>query len=115
MSTTLKNKGELKSEIKQLLDLNVGNEKTKLNKVYKNKITERLLNGSNKTKHKWATYNQLVVELNKAGLFTKKKELQYKLTDNEQPHPKKICLNILRDTHIEGKEFNRLYHKIMNF
>ncbi len=60
-----------------------GDFETILEIEYENKITNELLNESFENKHKWATYNQVVLELKKViyeDYLSSK--LQYLLTDN---------------------------------
>lgn len=115
MNNTVQYEGRIKEKIEESLDLNVGSEQTRLNKEYKDKITFKLINNNKTQKRKWATYNQLVIELNELGLFTKKKELQYKLTNDDHGDPKKICSKLIENIGDLTDELKRLYIKIKGF
>jgi hypothetical protein len=70
-------------------------------------IVNLLINFNNKD-------NKLSLEL-KHNLkdAVKVKELQYKLTDNQDPN--NVCVEVIRDVSHLTPELSRLYHKIMNF
>ena len=105
---------ELKQKIKTKLREVYGTFDTYLEIEYENLIIEKLLNGNWKHKRKWATYNQLVLELkNNIKNILKVRELQYNLT--EDILSKSRCLNIIEDIKNDSPELARLYNKISNF
>lgn len=85
-----------------------------LEKEYVSKITENLINGDFKSKSEWLTYNQVILEL-KHNLkdAIRVKELQYKLTDNNQPNV--ACIEVINEIKNLSPELTRLYNKIINF
>jgi hypothetical protein len=100
-----------KHKIKELLNEKYGNFTTLLEKQYEYKLTNKLISG-NKTK--WITYNQVVLELKHSLKDTLKvKELQYKLTENDDSTNN--CLSVIEDIKTSTPELERLYYKIKNF
>ncbi len=105
---------ELKQKIKDKLREVYGTFDTYLEVEYENLIIEKLLNGNWKHRRKWATYNQLVLELkNNINNMLKVRELQYSLT--EDVLSKQKCLSIIEDIKKDSNELTRLYEKISNF
>jgi hypothetical protein len=105
----------IKSKIREKLIEVYGDQfNSYLEKIYVSKITENLINGDFKSKYEWLTYNQVILEL-KHNLkdSIKVKELQYKLTDNQNPN--NVCVEVIRDVSHLTPELSRLYNKIMNF
>jgi len=91
-----------------------GDFNTYLEHEYEDRVTEHLFIGSIIDKQKWATYNQVIIELkNNLKDTLKVKELQYKLTENLDPTD--VCLEVLSNLKTKTPELERLYYKIMNF
>lgn len=105
---------ELRDKIKFALKEVYGNFDTYLEHEYENYLTENLSRGNLRSKLEWLTYNQVILEL-KHNLkdMLRVKELQYKLTESEEP--KKICIEVIKNLKIRTPEIDRLYHKINNF
>ena len=91
-----------------------GNFETLLEHHYEEKIVNKLLIEDYSTKHEWATYNQLLLEIkhNLKNILLAK-ELQYRLTDNE--NPSQACIDVIKKSIISTPELNRLYDKILSF
>jgi hypothetical protein len=103
-----------KSHIKKILRENYGSVSTYLERKYVNQLTEELLSTNQKNKEFWATYNQVILELkNTLQDSLKVKELQYRLTDAEDPQ--NACLDVLEGVKLKNPELERLYYKIRNF
>lgn len=103
-----------KENIRNALRGVYGDFNTYLEHEYEDRITEHLFIGSINDKKKWATYNQVIIELkNNLKDTLKVKELQYKLTEDVDPND--VCLEVLNSLKIKTPELERLYHKIMNF
>ena len=82
--------------------------------LYRDKITEALLQEDIRNKNEWATYNQVIIELKhniKDNL--KVRELLYRLTDKEDPN--NACIEVIKNIKTKTPELERLYYKIMNF
>jgi hypothetical protein len=104
---------DLKPKIRKILREHYGEFETYLEHKYEEVLTENLLTGSSKTKEAWATYNQVVLELKNSIKNTLKlKELQYKLTDKN--NPKEMCIEVISDIKDISPELKRLYEKIKN-
>jgi len=103
----------LRDKIKIALRELYGNEKTNLDRVFIEVITEGLLISEWFEKEKWATFNQVVFELNSIGEIKKAQELQYYLTDNNDPII--ACLTIIERMGNKNNELARLYEKITTF
>lgn len=105
---------ELRDKIRFALKEVYGNFDTYLEHEYENYLTENLSKGNLKSKMEWLTYNQVIIEL-KHNLkdMLRVKELQYKLTESEEP--KKICIEVIKNLKSRTPELDRLYHKINNF
>jgi hypothetical protein len=110
----LNNIVELKDKIKNKLREVYGGFQTYLEYEYENRITENLCTGTNKSKEEWLTYNQVILEL-KHNLkdMLKVKELQYRLTENEEPN--EVCISLIESLSTKTPELERLYYKIINF
>lgn len=105
---------ELKDKIRSVLRNNYGSFNTYLEHKYENILTENLILGDYDKKIKWATYNQVILELkNNIKNMLIVKELQYKLTDNLDPND--VCISVLENIKNSNPELERLYHKINNF
>lgn len=93
---------------------NYGSVETYLDKKYVNTMTDNLLTEKIKDKQNWITYNQVILEIkNNLKDSLKLKELQYRLTDNE--NPKLACMDVLETIQKKTPELERLYYKIRNF
>jgi len=105
---------ELKTKIKFKLREVYGNFQTYLEYEYENQITENLYHGTLEARQKWATYNQVIIEL-KYNLkdMLKVKELQYRLTEATEPN--RVCIDFIEDLKTKTPELERLYYKIRNF
>jgi len=104
----------MKARIREILQTQYGDYDSYLEVKYKNKILETLNTNNKKKAQAWLTYNQVVLELKhniKDSL--KWRELQYRLTDAENPN--RACLDVLSDIKKNTPELERLYYKIMNF
>ena len=110
----LSNIVELKDKIKDKLREVYGGFQTYLEYEYENRITDNLCTGTDKSKEEWLTYNQVILEL-KHNLkdMLKVKELQYHLTEEEEP--KEACISLIEGLTTKTPELERLYHKIINF
>ena len=70
---------------------------------------------TNNDREKWATYNQVLVELkHNIKDMLKVKELQYKLTEDDS-NPTISCIDVLDSLKNRSDELERLYNKIRNF
>jgi hypothetical protein len=104
----------LEDRIREVLRNHYGEFNTGLELQYENKLIESLMENDNYNRHRWATYNQVILEFkDKIKDFTRVKELQYRLTDIEDPD--NVCMEVIKSTHIKTPELQRLYEKIMNF
>ena len=105
---------ELKGKIKKKLREVYGDFQTYLEYEYENRSTENLMSGTKKNKKEWATYNQVILEL-KHNLkdMLKVKELQYRLTEEEEP--REMCIDFMENLKDKSPELERLYYKIRNF
>ena len=91
-----------------------GDFETYLEGAYEKHLTENIHNGTIDTKRRWATYNQVVLELkHNIKDMLRVKELQYKLT--EGLNPSDVCIEVLSDVKTMSPELERLYYKIRNF
>lgn len=103
-----------KLKIREELRKLYGDFETVLEHQYEEIITEHLSLGSYENRHKWATYNQVILEYkNTLRNMLKVKELQYKLT--EALNPKEIVIEIIEGTKLFTPELERLYYKIKSF
>jgi hypothetical protein len=101
-------------KIRELLSDVYGDFITELEHEYEDKIVTLLMTEEYYKKEEWVTYNQLMFEL-KHSLKNelKVKELQYRLTDNE--NPKYVCIKIMEGLEDKSPEMLRLYEKIKTF
>lgn len=105
---------DLKDKIRVVLRDHYGSFSTYLESKYENVLTENLISGDSNDKKKWATYNQVILELkNNIKNMLMVKELQYKLTDNLDPND--VCISVLENVKNANPELERLYYKIKNF
>lgn len=105
---------DIQSKIREQLKEKYGNFETLLEHVYEEKITDVLTHGSIEIKKAWVTYNQVILELKhsiKDNLRVK--ELQYKLTDDNDPN--RVCMEVIQGIIDSSPELERLYYKIRNF
>lgn len=104
----------LKSKIREVLQQHYGDFDTILEHEYEDTLTKNLSSGSMSKKRAWATYNQVVLEL-KHSLkdMLRVKELQYKLTDDN--NPKEVIIEVIEEVKSKSPELERLYYKIRNF
>jgi hypothetical protein len=103
-----------KRKIKSVLKEHYGSFNSYLEKEYANAVTTQLLSKSLRNKESWATYNQVILELkNNLKDLLKVKELQYRLTDYEDPQ--NACIDVLENVQTKTPELERLYYKIRNF
>lgn len=102
------------NKIKRILQENYGEYETSLEDLYTDTVIENLLNESWEHKRKWATYNQVVLELKETAISdVKYNELLFKLSNLEEPN--QICIDIIRDSGVLTDELERLYYKINQF
>ena len=85
-----------------------------IEKIYEEDISKHLGDDKILIKRAWLTYNQVIVEL-KHNLkdMIRVKELQYRLTDVEDPN--EVCIEVIKNLDKLSPELERLYEKIMNF
>jgi hypothetical protein len=103
----------MKAQIKKILDEAYGKFETELELEYASLLEKGISSEDWRVREEWATYNQIILELkHNMNDMISVKELQYKLTDNEQPEIacKSILENIKRNS-----ELDRLYNKIINY
>jgi hypothetical protein len=102
------------TRIKSALRERYGEFQTFLEHKYEETITEKLLLGEFCVKDEWATYNQVILELkNNIKNMMLVKELQYRLTDNE--NPSKVCIDVINKSINHTPELVRLHQKIISF
>jgi hypothetical protein len=103
----------LRFKIRKVLREHYGEFETYLEHQYENKLTENLILGSTDIRRKWLTYNQVVLEL-KHSLkdMLRVKELQYRLTDDE--NPRDVIIETIESIKTFTPELERLYYKIIN-
>jgi len=97
---------------KKVLKEYYGSFSTPLEREYENKIVQELLTSDLEGKRKWATFNQVIVEVKVSGV-NKLSELLYRITDGEDPV--KCCIDILEPMVHMTAEMERLYTKIKLF
>jgi hypothetical protein len=91
-----------------------GDFNTKLEHQYSDAIITEISENTVNTVRQWLTYHQVILELKKnADTLNKSKELQYRLSDGE--NPKKACMKIISEITNCNPELKRLYDKINNF
>lgn len=114
---------DLRDKIKKELRESYGNfetyleakyEETIVEKLYEENLTRRLNSDKLSIKKAWVTYNQVIIEF-KDNLkdMVKVKELQYRLTDKENPN--QVCIDVIQEVKQRSPELERLYNKIRNF
>ncbi len=104
----------LKTKIKNTLTKHYGEFNTGLENEYQSKLTENLIDGDIQKKKAWLTYNQVILELKHSIKdMLKVKELQYKLTESEEPN--EVCISVIEELKDRSPELERLYYKIRNF
>jgi hypothetical protein len=104
----------LEDRIREVLRNHYGESNTMLEMEYEHKFIQTLMEGEDETRSKWATYNQVILEYkHHMKDINKVKELQYRLTDVEDP--KQVCMDVIDDTQFKSPELQRLYEKIKNF
>lgn len=90
-----------------------GKFETYLEHVYEDKITDALVHGDLEEKRAWITYNQVILELKHSLKDNLKvKELQYKLTEDDDPN--RMCIGVMKNLKNRSPELERLYYKIRN-
>lgn len=105
---------DLKRKIRKVLRESYGDFNSDLEGMYRDRITDALLQEDLESKKEWATYNQVIVELKhniKDNLRVR--ELLYRLTDIEDPN--NACIAVINEVETRTPELERLYHKIKNF
>ena len=104
----------MKEKIREILREVNGSVDTYLEEKFETKILESVSTKNKKRAEAWLTYNQVILELkNNIKDSLRVRELQYRLTDSENPN--KVCLDVLADIKRDSPELERLYYKIMNF
>ena len=102
------------TQIKTVLRERYGQFDSFLEHEYEETITKKLMTGKISTKEEWATYNQVLLELkNNIQNTLLVKELQYRLTDNENPNT--VCLEVINKIPNQTPELDRLHDKIISF
>lgn len=105
---------ELKEKIKNKLRDSYGGFRTNLEHKYEEQIIENLSMLNMKRKREWATYNQIILELkHNLNDMLRVKELQYRLTNEE--NPTNVCIEVINNVEKSSPELERLYNKIINF
>jgi len=105
---------DLKTKIRKVLRESYGDFNSDLESMYQDKITEALLHEDLNNKKEWVTYNQVILELkHNIKDMLRVRELQYRLTDIEDPN--NACISVIKEVKTRTPELERLYHKIMNF
>jgi siroheme synthase (precorrin-2 oxidase/ferrochelatase) len=105
---------DIKAKIRESLKEQYGEFVTYLEHEYENKLTENLADGDIDKKRAWLTYNQVILELKHTlKNMLKVRELQYKLTDDDDPN--EVCISVMEDIKNQTEELERLYNKIANF
>lgn len=90
-----------------------GPEITNLDKISIDVITEGLLLEEWFEKEKWATYNQVLLEIKSLGNTLKTQELQYFMSDSDDP--KNVCIDVINSIDNKTPELLRLLEKIKTF
>lgn len=89
-------------------------EQTVIEKIYEEDLSRKLNKQQRGIKLAWLTYNNVIVELkNNIKDMLKVKELQYRLTDIENPN--EVCIEVIQNIKERSPELQRLYDKIKNF
>ena len=104
----------IKNKIKSVLTDNYGEFSSYLEKLYEEKLTEKLSSDYILDKKIWATYNQVVIELklqfNNDLLL---KEFLYIITDDNISN--ETIIFFIEKIENKTNELDRLYDKIKNF
>lgn len=104
----------LKNKIRKVLKKHYGDFDTTLEHQYETKLTENLIVGDLNKRKAWVTYNQVILELKNSLKDTLRvKELQYKLTDGNNPND--VIIEVIEEVKSYSPELERLYYKIKNF
>jgi len=104
----------LKTKIRKVLKEHYGEFDTVLEHQYETKLTENLIVGDLNKRKAWITYNQVILELkNSLKDMLRVKELQYKLTDGNNPND--VIIEVIEEVKSYSPELERLYYKIKNF
>lgn len=102
------------NRIKSVLRERYGDFETFLEHEYEETITNKLMKEDFSVKDEWVTYNQVILELkNNVKNMILVKELQYRLTDNENPNL--VCIDVIEKSSYNSPELSRLYQKIISF
>ncbi len=114
---------DLRDKIKKELRESYGNfetylehkyEETIVEKLYEENLSRRMSSETLSIKRAWVTYNQVIIEFkNNLKDMLRVKELQYRLTDKEDP--KNVCIEIISEVKERSSELERLYEKIIKF
>jgi len=109
---------ELKTKILKLLREGYGEFDSHLEVQYQetvsNNLTKSQQSNNRNNVREWVTYNQVILEFkNNLRDFSKVKELQYRITDQEDPT--EVCIEVIKESKQRSPELNRLYFKLMNF
>lgn len=104
----------IKNKIKSVLTDNYGEFSSYLEKLYEEKLTEKLSSDYILDKKIWATYNQVVIELKvKFNNDLLLKEFLYIITDDNISN--EAILFFIEKIENKTNELDRLYNKIKNF
>lgn len=104
----------METKIREILRNYYGEYISELELEYENKIINALSEHDDKLKKQWVTYNQVILELkHNMKNILKVQELQYKLTESD--NPKETCIEVLNSIEIRTEELDRLYKKIESF
>lgn len=104
----------LEDRIREVLRNYYGNFCTELEIEYEDTLVQSLLEENDFSRDKWVTYNQVILEYKDVMKdYIKVQELQYRLTDREDPDT--VCMDVIRSSNTITPELQRLYEKIMNF
>ena len=105
---------DLKTKIREVLNKHYGGFETYLENKYEKKLTQKIMSSKVNERNEWATYNQVILELKHSIKdMLKVKELQYKLTDNNNPND--VVIETIEEIKTFTPELERLYYKIRNF
>jgi hypothetical protein len=105
---------DIKNKIKSVLTDNYGEFSTYLEKLYEEKLTEKLSSDSILDKKIWATYNQVLIEINlNLNNTLLLKEFLYLITEDNISND--VILFFIEKIENKTNELDRLYIKIKNF
>jgi len=89
-------------------------EETIIEKLYEENLQKRIDSDKLSIKKAWVTYNQVIVEFkHNIKDMLRVKELQYRLTNKENPN--NVCIEVIAEVEERSPELERLYNKIVNF